>query len=96
MSRPVSQADFEFEIHYRKNSENDGTNVLSQQSDYEKVKIIHKEILRENSEKILTKNLATTHHVEDVSQNNDDVIRKCHKTRVNEHLKVRKIKDFIQ
>ena len=69
--------------------------MLSQQLDYEKVKIIHKRILRENNEKILTKNLVITHYVEDVSQNDDDVIRKCHETRINEHLKVRRIKDFV-
>ena len=88
-------ADFEFEIHYKKNNENDSIDVLSWQSDYERVKITHKEIFRENSEKILTKNLVTTHHMKSVSQNDDDIIRKCHKTRVSEHLEIRRIKDLI-
>ena len=70
--------------------------MLSQQSDYERVKIIHKKILRENSEKILTKNLVTTHHMKGVSQENDNVIRECHKIKVNEHLKIRRIKDLVQ
>ena len=87
---------FEFKIHYKKNSENSDINVLSQQSDYKKVKIIHKRILRENNEKILIKNLITTHHVKSVSQNDDNVIRKYHKTKVSRHLKVRRTEDFIQ
>ena len=86
---------FEFKIHYKKSSKNSDINVLSQQSDYEKVKIIHKEILKENSEKILTKNLITTHHMKSVSQNDDDVIRECHKTRVSRHLKVKRTEDFV-
>ena len=70
--------------------------MLSWQLDYKKVKIIHKKILKKNSKKILTKNLITIHHVKNVSQNDDYVIRKCHKTRVSKHLEVRRIKDFIQ
>ena len=82
--------------HYKKNNENNNINALSWQSDYEKVKIIYKRIFREDSEKILTKNLVITHHMEDVSQDDNNVIRECYKTRVNKHLKVRRIKDFIQ
>ena len=85
-----------FKIHYKKNSENNNADALSWWLNYERVKIIYKEILRENNEKILTKDLVTTHHMKDVSQNDNNVIRECHETRVSEHLKVRKIKDFVQ
>ena len=87
--------DFEFEIHYKKDSENDDTNVLSQQLNYEKVKITHKKILKENSERILTKSLVITHYIKDVLQDDDDIIRKCHKTRINKHLEIRRTENFI-
>ena len=86
---------FEFKIHYRKDNENDDADALSQQSDYKKVKIIHKKFFRKNSKRILTKNLVTTHYIESVSQNNDDVIRECHKTKVSEHLKVRRTENLV-
>ena len=87
--------DFKFEIHYKKRSKNDDINALSQQSDYERVKIIHKEILKKNSERILTKNLVTIHYMKDVSQNNDNVIKKCHKTKISRHLEVRRTENFV-
>ena len=59
------------------------------------MKIIHKKILRENSKKILTKDFVITHHVKNVSQNDDNVIKKCHKIKVNRHLEVRKTENFI-
>ena len=33
--------------------------------------------------------------MKDVSQDDDDVIKKCYKTRVSEHLEIRRIKDFV-
>ena len=62
---------------------------------YEEVKITHKEILRKNSERILTKDLVITHHIESVSWNDDDVIRKYHETKISEHLKVKKTEDLV-
>ena len=62
---------------------------------YEEVKIIYKRILRENSKKILTKNFVTIHNLRSVSQNDDEIIRKCHKTKISEHLEIRKTEDFI-
>ena len=59
------------------------------------MKIIYKKILKENSKKILIKNLVITHHMKDVSQDDDDVIREYHETKVSRHLEVRRTEDFI-
>ena len=87
--------DFKFKIHYKKDNKNSSTDVLSWWVNYEKVKITHKKILRKNSEKILIKNLITTHYLENVSQTDDKVIRKCHETKVSEHLEVRRTENLI-
>ena len=59
------------------------------------MKIIHKKFFRENSEKILTKSLVITHQVGSVSQDDDNVIRKCHETKVSKYLEIRRIKDLV-
>ena len=59
------------------------------------MKITHKRILRENSKKILTKSFVTAHYVKDVLQNDDDVIRECHKTKISKYLEVRRTEDLI-
>ena len=58
--------DFEFQIYYKKNNENNEVNTLSRWLDHEEMKWIYVEILfKEN--KILTKELAATYKVENAS-----------------------------
>jgi len=66
-------ADFEFQIHYKKNNENDEINTLSRQLNHEKVKQIHIEILFEEN-RILTKKLAATYRVKNTSLINNELI----------------------
>ena len=53
-------ADFEFQIHYKKNNENSDADTLSRWSDHKEVKMIHAEILRKDKKETLMKNLAAT------------------------------------
>jgi len=70
-------ADFEFQIHYKKNNENGEVNTLSRQLNHEKVKQVHVKILFKENE-ILTKELATMYRVKNASLTNDELIQKCH------------------
>jgi len=88
--------DYEFQIHYKKDNENRDINTLSQQSDHKKVKIIHQKILKKDNKKILIKSLVTTHHVKTVSQDDEKIIKECHKVRASEHLKVKQTENLIQ
>jgi len=54
---------YKFQIHYKKNNENDEANTLSRQPDHKEVKKIHIKILSEDEKKILTKGLAAMYKV---------------------------------
>ncbi len=66
-------ADFEFQIHYKKDNENDEADTLSRWFDHEEVKQIHTEILFEEN-RILIKELAATYRVESASLMNNELI----------------------
>jgi len=68
-------ADFEFQIYYKKNNKNDEANILNRWLNHEKMKWVHTEILFEKN-RILTKKLAATYKVENVSLMNDKLIQK--------------------
>jgi len=86
--------DFEFQIHYKKNNENNEVNTLSRWSDHEKVKQIHVEILSEENE-ILTKKLTVMYRVKNASLMNDKLIQKCYNSWADEHLEVKKTENLI-
>jgi len=89
-------ADYEFQIHYKKSNENNEADALSRQSNHEEVKKIHTEILSEDDKKILTKGLAAMYKVKQALLTDEELIQVCHDSRVNEHLKVKRIKNLIQ
>jgi len=60
------------------------------------VKKIHTEILSEDDKKILTKGLAAMYKVKQALLTDEELIQVCHDSRVNEHLKVKRIKNLIQ
>ncbi len=65
---------YEFQIHYKKNNENDEADTLSRQSDHEEVEKIHTEILSEDEKGILTKGLATMYKVKQTPLTNKELI----------------------
>jgi len=65
---------YEFQIHYKKNNENDEADALSKQSDHEEVKKIHAKILSEDDKGILTKGLAATYKVKQASLTDEELI----------------------
>jgi len=79
---------YEFQIHYKKNNENDEADTLSRQSDHEEVKKIHTEILSEDEKRILTKALTATYKMKQAFLTDEELIQVCHNSRVNEHLEV--------
>ena len=89
-------ADYEFEIHYKKDNENGGADALSWWSDHEDVEKIHQEILWENAEEVLMKDLAATFCVELPQQSDEKVIRECHESRTAEHFEVKQTEDLVQ
>ncbi len=88
-------ADYEFQIHYKKDNENDEADALSKQSDHEEVKKIHAEILSEDNKKILTKGLAATYKVKQALLTDKELIWVCHNDRADEHLEVKRTEDLI-
>ena len=89
-------ADYEFQIHYKKDNENDGADALSWQPDHEDVEKIHQGILQENAEKVLMKDLAATFCVELSQQSDEKIIKKCHESRTAEHFGVKWTENLIQ
>jgi len=89
-------ADYEFQIHYKKGNENGEADALSRQSDHEKVKKIHIEILSEDNKKILTKSLAATYKMKQTFLTDEEMIQVCHNSRVNEHLEVKRTENLVQ
>jgi len=59
------------------------------------VKQIHAEILSEEDE-ILMKKLATMYRVKNASLIDNKLIQKCYKSCVDEHLEIKRIKNFIK
>ncbi len=51
---------FEFQIHYKKNNENDDVDTLSRQLNYKEIKMIYAEILHKDKQETLIKDLAAT------------------------------------
>ncbi len=88
-------ADYEFQIHYKKNNENDEANTLSKQPNHEEVKKIHVKILSEDNKKILTKGLTAMYKVKQAFLTDKELIWVCHNSRINEHLEVKRIENLI-
>ncbi len=88
-------ADYEFQIHYKKDNENGEADALSRQPDHEEVKKIHTEILSEDNKGILTKGLTATYKVKQASLTDEELIWVCHNSKANEHLEVKRIEDLI-
>jgi len=87
---------YKFQIHYKKNNENDEADALSRQSDHEEMKKIHAEILSEDNKGILTKGLAAMYKMKQALLMNEELIQVCHNSRADEHLEVKRIKNLIQ
>jgi len=88
-------ADFEFQIHYKKNNENGEVNTLSRWFNHEKVKWVHIKILSEKNE-ILTKELAATYRVKNTSLMNNELIQECHDSQTDKHLEVKRTENLIR
>jgi hypothetical protein len=88
-------ADFEFQIYYKKNNENDEADTLSRWFNHEEVKWVHTEILNKDNE-ILTKDLAATYRVKNASLMNNELIWECYNNRVSEHLEVKWTENLIK
>jgi len=89
-------ANYKFQIHYKKDNENDEADTLSRQPDHEGVKKIHVKILSEDNKGILTKGLAATYKVKQASLMNEELIQVCHNSRADEHLEVKRTENLIQ
>ena len=89
-------ADYEFQIHYKKDNENGGADMLSQWPDHEGVEKIHQEILQENAEEVLMKGLAATFCVELSRQSDEKIIKKCHESRTAGHFGVKWTENLIR
>jgi len=87
--------DFEFQIYYKKNNENDRTDVLSRWFDHEKVKWVHVKILFKENE-VLTKKLTTIYKVKNTSLTNNELIQECYNNWIDEHFKVKRTENLIQ
>jgi len=89
-------ADYEFQIHYKKDNENDKADALSRQPDHKEVKKIHIKILSEDNERILMKGLTATYKMKQTFLMNEELIWVCHDDRAGEHLEVKRTEDLIQ
>jgi len=89
-------ANYEFQIHYKKDNENGEADTLSRQPDHKEVEKIHTEILSEDEKEVLTKGLTATYKVKQTSLTDEELIQVCHNNRVNEHLEVKRTEDLIQ
>jgi len=88
--------DYEFQIHYKKDNENDEADTLSRQPDHKGVKKIYTEILSKDNKEILTKGLTATYKVKQTPLTDEELIQVCHDGRVSEHLEVKRTEDLIQ
>jgi len=89
-------ADYKFQIHSKKNNENDEADTLSKQSNHEEVKKIHAEILSKDEKKILTKGLTAMYKVKQASLTDKELIWVCHDDRAGKHLEIKRTEDLIQ
>jgi len=89
-------ADFEFQIHYKKNNENSDADTLSRWPDHKEVKTIHAEILCKDERETLMKGLAATYKVKNTFLTDDKLIRMCHNSWAGEHLEVKCTEDLVQ
>jgi len=89
-------ADYEFQIHYKKDNENGGADALSRRPDHEGVEMIHAEILREDEKGTLIKGLAATHKVENTPLTDKELIRVCHDSRAGGHLGVKRTENLVR
>ncbi len=89
-------ADYEFQIHYKKNNENGEADALSKQPDHKGVKKIHAKILSEDDKGILTKGLAAMYKVKQAPLTDEELIQVCHNNRANRHLEVKRTEDLVQ
>jgi len=87
---------YEFQIHYKKNNENDEADALSRQSDHKEVKKIYIKILSEDKKGILTKGLTATYKIKQTSLTDEELIQVCHNSRADEHLEVKRTENLIQ
>jgi len=87
---------YEFQIHYKKDNENDKADALSRRPDHKGVKKIHTEILSEDDKKILTKGLTAMYKVKQAFLTDEELIQVCHNSRVSEHLEVKRTEDLVQ
>ncbi len=88
-------ANYEFQIHYKKNNKNGEADALSRQPDHKEVKKIHIKILSEDNKRILSKGLTAMYKVKQTLLTNEELIWVCHDSRVSEHLEVKRIKNLI-
>jgi len=89
-------ADFEFQIHYKKNNENSDADTLSRQSDHKEVKTIHTEILCKDKRETLMKDLAATYKMKNTFLTDNKLIKVCHNSWAGKHLGVKCTEDLVQ
>ncbi len=65
---------YEFQIHYKKNNENDEADTLNKQFNHEEVKKIHIKILSEDDKEILTKDLTVTYKMKQAFLTDEELI----------------------
>jgi hypothetical protein len=87
-------ADFEFQIHYKKNNENDEADTLVDDLIMKKWNEFTLKFWAKTM-KFSQKNLAATYRVKNASLMNDKLIWECHNDRVSEHFEVKKIKNLV-
>jgi len=88
-------ADFEFQIYYKKNNENNDADTLSRQSDHKEVKMIYAEILYKDKKKTLMKDLAATFKMKNAFLMNDELIKVYYDSRADKHLEVKHTEDLV-
>ncbi len=89
-------ADFEFQIHYKKNNENSDADALSRWSDHKEVKMIHAEILHKDKKEILMKGLTATFKMKNAFLMNNKLIKVCHDSWADRYLEVKCTEDLVQ
>jgi len=86
---------YKFQIHYKKDNENDEADALSKQPNHKEMKKIHVKILSEDDKRILTKDLAAMYKMKQALLTDEELIQVCHNNRVSEHLEVKRTEDLI-
>jgi len=86
---------YEFQIHYKKDNENDEADTLSRQSDHKEVKKIYVKILSEDEKKILTKGLTAMYKVKQAFLTDEELIWVCYDSKVDEHLEIKRTENLV-